>query len=143
MKTLTPLDQLLISLIIAGPCQMGFLMRLSKEQEDMSLRFDKNDPKVISIKDIYKRINKNKETYKSDNIKLTIEKDILLGEPVLLLNIEVFDVISNVILDGSDVLRIANIALEMIKALSGMERQWLDDSFTVINVVWHFPHCQD
>ena len=80
---------------------------------------------------------------KMRNIKLTIEKDILLGEPVLLLNIEVFDVISNVILDGSDVLRIANIALEMIKALSGMERQWLDDSFTVINVVWHFPHCQD
>jgi len=138
---LTPLDQLLVALMIAGPCQGGFFHE--DDRSVMELRYDIKNPKTKYFSDIVDtKRNPSTEIYKSDNIVITIKQDTILGSDLkIIADIEIFGYSSNIIIDDirKDLL-MANTIVKMIGVLSETDDKEYDKVCDAYHVAWHFPH---
>ena len=116
---LTAKDQLLIALMIAGPCQGGFFHE--DDRSVLELRYNTDKPKTLYFSDIVDtKKNPSTEIYTSDNIKITVKQDTILGSDLkIVADIEVFGHNSNIIVDSiQDDLLVANAIIKLIGVFS-------------------------
>ena len=142
-KELTSLDKLLVSLLIAGPCQGGFLH--IEDHSSMELRHDTLNPKIVHLGDIVtKDLTERSEIFKSDNIKVTVVEDTILGSDLkLIATVEVFDNSANIILDNLDDLKMANAIVGLIGFLCYESELSYSTICNAQSVLWHFPRTED
>jgi len=138
---LTSLDQLLIALLIAGPCQGGFFHE--DDRSVMELRYDIKNPKTKYFSDIVDtKRNPNTEIYTSDNIKISIKQDTIMGcDLKIIADLEIFGHNCNIIIDNiQEDLLMANAIVKMIGVLSSTDDKEYDKVCDAYHVTWHFPH---
>jgi hypothetical protein len=133
----TSLDQLLIALMIAGPCQGGFFCE--EDRSTMELRHNVLMPITCYLSDIVETSPKQ-EVYKSDNIKVTIRQDTILGSDLkLIAQIEIFDTVGDIIMNNLNDLKMANAIVQIIGVLSNETELSFSTMCNAQTVTWHFP----